>query len=141
MDLTLMGSKIKAERKRLNLTLETLSEQIGISRNYLWEIEAGRKAPALNTLFNLGVTLNVSIDYLLGASAEKKSISGNSPATERDLEIARIMKALNEYEVKELSLISNVIQPRLLFTMRKILPPPARLYNLRRVRRFRPRPP
>ena len=109
MDLSLMGSKIKAERKRLNLTLETLSEQIGISRNYLWEIEAGRKTPALNTLFNLGVTLNVSIDYLLGASAEKKSISGNPPATERDLEIARIMKALNEYEVKELSLISNVI--------------------------------
>ena len=98
MDLSLMGSKIKAERKRLNLTLETLSEQIGISRNYLWEIEAGRKAPALHTLFNLGA-----------ASAEKKSISGNSPATERDLEIARIMKALNEYEVKELSLISNVI--------------------------------
>ena len=64
MDLTLMGRKIKAERKRLNLTLEMLSEQIGISRNYLWEIEAGRKAPALNTLFNLGVTLNVSIDYL-----------------------------------------------------------------------------
>lgn len=109
MDLTLMGRKIKAERKRLNLTLEMLSEQIGISRNYLWEIEAGRKAPALNTLFNLGVTLNVSIDYLLGASAEKKSISGNPAATERDLEIARIMKALNEYEVKELSLISNVI--------------------------------
>lgn len=110
MDLSLMGSKIKDERKRLNLTLETLSEQIGISRNYLWEIEAGRKTPALNTLFNLGVTLNVSIDYLLGTSAEKKRISGKSPATERDLEIARIMKALNEYEAKELSLISNVIR-------------------------------
>ena len=109
MDLSLMGSKIKAERKRLNLTLETLSEQIGISRNYLWEIEAGRKVPALNTLFNLGVTLNVSIDYLLGASSEKKSISGNPPTTERDLEIARIMKALSEYELNELSLISNII--------------------------------
>jgi len=108
MDLLLMGSKIKAERKRLKLTLETLSEQIGISRNYLWEIEAGRKAPALNTLFNLGITLNVSIDYLLGTSAEKKSIS-DSPATERDLEIARIVKALNEYEVKELLLVSDVI--------------------------------
>ena len=109
MDLTLMGSKIKSERKRLNLTLETLSEQVGISRNYLWDIEAGRKAPALNTLFNLGVTLNVSIDYLLGACAEKKSISSNSPVTERDLEIARIMKTLNGYEIKELSLISDVI--------------------------------
>ncbi len=109
MDLLLMGSKIKSERKRLNLTLEALSEQVGISRNYLWEIEAGRKAPALNVLFNLGVTLNVSIDYLLGATTEKKSICGSSPATERDLEIAQIMKALNKYEVKELSLISNVI--------------------------------
>lgn len=109
MDLLLMGGKIKEERKRLNLTLETLSEQLGISRNYLWEIEAGRKAPALHTLFNLGVTLNVSIDYLLGASAEKKQIRGNAPATERDLEMARIMKALNAYEAKELSLISDVI--------------------------------
>lgn len=108
MDLLLMGSKLKAERKRSNLTLETLSERIGISRNYLWEIEAGRKAPALNTLFNLGVALNVSIDYLLGVSVEKKSLR-DSPATERDRELARIMKALNEYGVNELLLVSNVI--------------------------------
>ena len=109
MDLWLMGSKIKEERNRLNLTLEAFSEQIGISRNYLWEIEAGRKAPALNTLYNLSVALNVSVDYLLGTSTEKKRIVNNFPITERDLEIARIMKALNDYEVKELSLISNVI--------------------------------
>ena len=109
MDLLLLGGRIKAERKRHNLTLETLSERVDISRNYLWEIEAGRKAPALHTLFNLGAALNVSIDYLLGASAEKKSFNGNPPATERDAELARIMKALNEYELRELLLISNVI--------------------------------
>lgn len=109
MDLLLLGGRIKAERKRHNLTLETLSERVDISRNYLWEIEAGRKAPALLTLFNLGAALNVSIDYLLGASAEKKSFNGNPPATERDAELARIMKALNEYELRELLLISNVI--------------------------------
>ena len=109
MDLSLMGSKIKAERRRLNLTLESLSEQVGISRNYLWEIEAGHKAPALNTLFNLGVTLNISIDYLLGTTTEKRHIANSFPITERDLEIAHIMKALNEYGAKELSLISNVI--------------------------------
>lgn len=109
MDLLLLGGRIKAERKRHNLTLETLSEKVDISRNYLWEIEAGRKAPALLTLFNLGAALNVSIDYLLGASAEKKSFNGNPPATERDAELARIMKALNEYELRELLLISNVI--------------------------------
>ena len=109
MDLWLMGNKIKEERNRLNLTLETFSEQIGISRNYLWEIEAGRKAPALNTLYNLSIALNVSIDYLLGTSTEKRRLVNNFPITERDLEIARIMKSLNKYETRELLLISNII--------------------------------
>lgn len=109
MDLSLLGSKVKAERRHQGLTLEVLSEKLDISRNFLWEIEAGRKAPALSTLYNIGITLNVSIDYLLGISIEKKSINGDSPATERDLELARIMKALNEYELRELSLISDVI--------------------------------
>lgn len=110
MDLSLLGSRIKSERNHHNLTLEVLSEKVGISRNYLWEIEAGRKAPALNTLYNLGIALNVSIDYLLGATAERRTISGDFPATKRDLEIAQIVQALNEYEVKELSLISDVIK-------------------------------
>lgn len=109
MDLALFGNKIKSERKQQGLTLEALSEKIGISRNFLWEIEAGRKTPALNTLYNLGIALNVSIDYLLGISNEKKSINGDSSTTERDLEITHIMKTLNEYETRELSLISNVI--------------------------------
>ena len=109
MDLWLMGNKIKEERNRLHLTLETFSEQIGISSNYLWEIEAGRKSPALNTLYNLSIALNVSIDYLLGTSTEKRRIASNLPVTERDLEIARIMKSLNKYETRELLLISNII--------------------------------
>lgn len=110
MDLILLGSKIKSERKQLNLTLEVLSEKVGISRNFLWEIEAGRKAPALNTLYNLSITLNVSVDYLLGVSDVKKSLTSNSSATERDLEVARIIKILNGCEAKELSLISDVIR-------------------------------
>lgn len=109
MNLSLLGSKIKYERKQQGLTLEVLSEKLGISRNFLWEIEAGRKAPALPTLYNIGITLNVSIDYLLGVSNEKKSINSGESATERDLEIARIIKTLNKYEVKELSLIFNVL--------------------------------
>ncbi len=119
MDLLLLGSKIKLERKRLNLTLEVLSEKVGISRNYLWEIEAGRKAPALNTLCNLGITLNVSIDYLLGVSDEKKSLNNNSPVTERDLAIMQIMKKLNECDAKELLFVSDVIDDITKYLQRK----------------------
>ncbi len=61
-----MGEKIKTARMNKKLTLEKLSEKIGISRNFLWEIEAGRKAPAIQTLYKIGESLNVSIDYLFG---------------------------------------------------------------------------
>ena len=110
MDLSLLGSKIKAERKQQGLTLETLSERLGISRNFLWEIEAGRKAPALHTLYNLGLTLNVSIDYLMGISPERRKLNGEGQSTQRDLELSRIMKALNGYALDELSLVSDMIR-------------------------------
>lgn len=109
MNLSSLGMKIKSERKEQGLTLETLSEKVGISRNFLWEIEAGRKAPALPTLYNLGVTLNISVDYLLDLSPEKKNIAGRSCATERELEILKIIGRLNEYGPKELLLASSII--------------------------------
>lgn len=109
MDLSSLGMKIKLERKEQGLTLESLSEKAGISRNFLWEIEAGRKAPSLPTLRNLGVILNISIDYLLDLSAEKRSAASAPHMTERDMELARIMKEINGYSLKELLLISNVI--------------------------------
>lgn len=108
MDLSSFGMKIKSARKEQGLTLEALSEKVGISRNFLWEIEAGRKAPALPTLYNLGVTLNVSIDYLLGISS-RKSAAGPIHTTERDLELSRIISRINGYGLKELLLISDII--------------------------------
>lgn len=68
MNLSLMGEKIKSARIEKRFTLEKLSEKIGISRNFLWEIEAGRKAPAIQTLYSIGKELNISIDYILGLS-------------------------------------------------------------------------
>ena len=109
MDLLMLGSKIKTERRHRKITLEKLSEQIGISRNFLWEIEAGRKAPALNTLYNIAVALNISIDYLMGVSDENKHIDNKSLLTERDVQVSMLLKQLSEYNSKELMLISNLL--------------------------------
>jgi len=108
MDLLLLGRNIKEERKRQGLTLEALSERLEISRNFLWEIESGRKAPALKTLYKLSVTLNVSLDYLMGTTNEIKYIKNDS-ATEHTAQIAQIVKQLNKYNAKELRLISNAL--------------------------------
>lgn len=109
MKLLQLGSRVKAERKRQGLTLEVLSERIGISRNFLWEIEAGRKAPALATLYNLGISLNVSIDYLMGVTEEHKRITGDDTSSERDIQISNLLKQLHRYNDKELHLVSNIL--------------------------------
>ncbi len=74
MELSLLGERIKSARIEKRFTLEQLSERIGISRNFLWEIEAGRKAPSIQTLCNIGKELKISIDYILGLSDNVKWI-------------------------------------------------------------------
>lgn len=77
MDLASMGEKIKIARMGNGLTLEKLSEKLDISRNFLWEIEAGRKAPAINTLYKISVELNISIDYLFSLSNESRHLNND----------------------------------------------------------------
>lgn len=65
MDKVTIGQRIKKQRKKLKLTLEQFSEKVGISRNYLAEIESGRKLPSLNTFILIINNLNMSSDEIL----------------------------------------------------------------------------
>lgn len=116
MELSELGRRIKAERKRQGLTLEVLAERVGISRNFLWEIEAGRKAPALNTLYNLGVTLNISIDYLMGVTEDNRRIHNDDSPTKYEMQISKLLKQLHGFDNKELDLISNVLNEFMRYT-------------------------
>jgi len=108
MELSILGKKIKSERKQQNITLEILAEHTGISRNFLWEIEAGRKAPALKTLYNISVVLNVSIDYLMGVS-DNKFINAEKGLNEYDIYKSKIHEKLNSYNINELKFICNIL--------------------------------
>ena len=66
IDLKLLGDGIRQERKRQLLTIEKLSDNAGISENFLGKIERGACMPSLQTIDNIAVALNVSIDFLLG---------------------------------------------------------------------------
>lgn len=65
MDLKAIGSRIKAERKRLGITQERLSEMINVTPHYIYEIERGMKAMSMETLINLSETMELSTDYIL----------------------------------------------------------------------------
>ena len=68
MDYKRLGTRIREERKRLNLTQAQLAEDIDISDTYMGAIERGERSLTLDTLVSLVNRLGVTIDYLLADS-------------------------------------------------------------------------
>ena len=56
------GRKIKAAREKFNLTQFELAEKIGISPNFLGDIERGKKLPSLNVLITISNTLSNTLE-------------------------------------------------------------------------------
>ncbi|MBR1883550.1 MAG: helix-turn-helix transcriptional regulator [Clostridia bacterium] len=65
-----LGKKIKMNREKYKYTQFQLSCLIGVSPNFLGDIERGIKLPSLETLIKLCNTLKLSLDYLLADSLD-----------------------------------------------------------------------
>ena len=106
MNLSVMGERIKKARVDKRYTLEKLSEEIGISRNFLWEIEAGRKAPAIQTLYNISKTLNLSVDYIFDLSQKSRWIHCEA----EDTLTAEINSLLYKMDTNEIKIIYKLLE-------------------------------
>ena len=69
MDYVAIGKRIRAHRKRLNLSQEELSEMIGISTVHMSHIETGYTNLSLPVLVDLARALGVRTDDLIFDSA------------------------------------------------------------------------
>ncbi len=65
MNYKRLGEKIKKERLINGLTQAKLAEKVEISPTFLGQIERGERVPSLETVVNIAMTLNISIDGLL----------------------------------------------------------------------------
>ncbi len=65
IDYKEVGRRIARERKKNSLTQEQLAEKIGMSGNYISNIENRYSIPSLETLVKICSALNVTPDYLL----------------------------------------------------------------------------
>lgn len=63
-----IGSHIRTARKRADLTQEQLSESIGVTPQYLSDLERGLVGTSITTLMKICRKLNVSADYILFGS-------------------------------------------------------------------------
>ena len=60
-----IGSRIRKEREKLDLSRNKFAEIIDLSPFYLGQIERGDRSMSLNTLTKISDALKVSIDYIL----------------------------------------------------------------------------
>lgn len=63
---TPLGEKIRAERKRLKLTLEDLAQKTDSSKSYIWELENRPVVrPSADKISKVADALGVTVEYLL----------------------------------------------------------------------------
>jgi transcriptional regulator with XRE-family HTH domain len=65
IDFDMLGTRIKKRRRELNLKQNELSEMLGISNNYLSNIENGHSIPSLEVFSEICIKLKITPDMLL----------------------------------------------------------------------------
>jgi transcriptional regulator with XRE-family HTH domain len=65
LDMTAVGSRVRAERRRRGFTLENLAAASGVSRSMLSEVERGSRVPTVLVLDRIATGLGTSIARLL----------------------------------------------------------------------------
>ncbi len=64
MNYSTIGTNIKSERNKQNITQEQLAEKAGITTNFLACIEVGIKRGSFETYVNIANALHVTLDSL-----------------------------------------------------------------------------
>ena len=65
LSLDQVGKRLRRIRSQMNLTREQFAENVGISPQFLTEIENGKKGMSADTLFKICSRFDLSADYIL----------------------------------------------------------------------------
>jgi len=64
--------RLKVLRIEFELTQSDVAQKVGLSTTGYGNIETGKSIPSLETLIKLADLFNVSLDYLIGRSEERR---------------------------------------------------------------------
>lgn len=65
LDNQTIGARIRIERKSRGLLLKKMADELGVSTDYLYEIENGKISPGADFFQKLQATYNIDPDYLI----------------------------------------------------------------------------
>ena len=69
-----MQNRIRELRKENKMTMKQLGEIIGVAESTISQYETGKREPDNEMLLRLAEHFGVTVDFLLGASAPKKTV-------------------------------------------------------------------
>ncbi|GEM44615.1 helix-turn-helix domain-containing protein [Deinococcus cellulosilyticus] len=72
LDVVKLGARIRSERTRRGITLDTLAERAGISRSMLSDVERGQKVPTIVMLGRIAAGLDTTVARFLEEEREDR---------------------------------------------------------------------
>lgn len=95
------GKKLSLLRKKYNLTQNSLSKKLGVSRGTIGMYEIDKRDPDTQTLKKISALFNVSIDYLLDNVVESNQIQSNSNhfTQEINIEYLKLAKEMQDKKI------------------------------------------
>lgn len=71
-----IGERLKEIRKARQLTLDAVSEQTGVSKPMLGQIERGQSSPTINTLWKISTGLKIPLSFFCKQQEAEYTVAG-----------------------------------------------------------------
>lgn len=73
------ANNLRKIRKDKNIKAKCIAEYLGVSPQYYYDLEKGRRRLNIDLIIQLADYFQVSIDYLLGRNADSKKLTSSNP--------------------------------------------------------------
>ena len=101
-DNKVIGERIKQLRKMYGYTRELLSEKLGISQKFLYEIEKGHKGFSVQILISIANEFSVSCNYIIsgncffGCNSELQEVLSLFTTSQRE-ELVTLLRSISRF--------------------------------------------
>ena len=104
----IIGSNVRFERQKRNLTIDELSEILNIAPGFLGLIERGQRGTSIKNLCKMADFFSISLDKLITCPADEKMIVKEEPSIEKKK--TTILSYINSMDEQELDFIIGTMK-------------------------------
>jgi transcriptional regulator with XRE-family HTH domain len=102
-----LGQRIRNLRKMQDRTLDSLAQEIGLTKGYLSKVETGRQVPPLATLSKLAKALHVELADLVDDSNSRQHTPNKGVSVVRAHERQNVVRGATSFGYDYQSLVQN----------------------------------